>query len=126
LKFSLDGLINEPLRIAKEQIRILLNRRAKLALSRPHPSASSTALPSAKEKDLIILILFSRRKKKVIKLFNQMIGSQNTRMNVVNSVAKSTMRRNRIQSMMSYFIMYRETCEALQARTPGALYPPFD
>jgi hypothetical protein len=26
--------------------------------------------------------------------------------------------------MMSSFNMYRETCEALQARTPGALYPP--
>ena len=45
---------------------------------------------------------------------------------VVNSVVKSTMRRNRIKSMMSYFNMYRETCEALQATTPGALYPPFD
>jgi hypothetical protein len=58
--FPLDGLINEPLRIAKEQLRILLNRRAKLALSRACPSASSTALPSVKEKDH----LFSRRKKK--------------------------------------------------------------
>jgi hypothetical protein len=26
--------------------------------------------------------------------------------------------------MMNSFNMYRETCEALQARTPGALYPP--
>jgi hypothetical protein len=58
--FPLDVFINEPLRIAKEQVRILLNRRAKLALSRPHPSASSTALPSVKEKDH----LFSRTKKK--------------------------------------------------------------
>jgi hypothetical protein len=45
---------------------------------------------------------------------------------VVNAVVKSTMRRHRIQLLMSYFREYRSQCHLAQRATPPMPYPDFD
>jgi hypothetical protein len=89
-----------------------LKLQAKLALSRHHPSASLTA--DRRERPL-----FLQGREEELSSSNQMIGCQNKRINVIRTISG-------YEKLQCIYFNCIGTCEALQARIPGALSPSFD